>query len=78
VTLKIEREMDFTISRSQSGFTEKEKENLDKLGEKECVTEGVISRQLQKSVLRAWTKKLCFYAYGNAGLTTEPKALWRL
>ncbi|TKY55766.1 hypothetical protein E2542_SST20189 [Spatholobus suberectus] len=39
--------MAFTISRSQSPFTEREKENLDNLGDKECATEGVISSQLQ-------------------------------
>ncbi|WVZ24654.1 hypothetical protein V8G54_003198 [Vigna mungo] len=41
--------MAFTNSRSQSAFAEKEKENLDNIGEKECATEGasLISRQLQ-------------------------------
>ncbi|BAT75524.1 hypothetical protein LR48_Vigan123s001700 [Vigna angularis] len=41
--------MDFTNSRSQSAFAEREKENVDSLGEKEWVTEGAsaISRQLQ-------------------------------
>ncbi|RDY14115.1 hypothetical protein CR513_00865, partial [Mucuna pruriens] len=48
--------MAFTISKSQSAFTEREKENGDNLGEKGYATEGVISSQLQlKSSLSSQT-----------------------
>lgn len=40
--------MAFTISRSQSALTDREKENLDNLVDKECATtEGMISSQLK-------------------------------
>ncbi|ESW27980.1 hypothetical protein PHAVU_003G249200 [Phaseolus vulgaris] len=50
--------MAFSISISQSGFPEREKENLDKLGEKECATEVAVSSQLQLKSSKACSERM--------------------